>query len=95
MSAMTEEEARNRLCPMSFAIPEIRTDDGCGVRGGGPWMCAASGCLGWRWWDGLSDDGTACHHTPTRMAPRVPETPEGRPLAERRGYCGLAGSIRP
>jgi hypothetical protein len=56
-----------------------------------PARCIASGCMAWRWFDSVSDDGTRCHRKPTDMARREPEPHEGRPLNERRGFCGLAG----
>lgn len=53
--------------------------------------CIGSGCMAWRWFDGVSDDGAACDHIPTIHAPRVSEPRQGRSLTERRGFCGLAG----
>lgn len=46
---MTEEEAKTKVCPQTFGIPEIRTADGCGIREGGPWKCIGSACMMWRW----------------------------------------------
>jgi hypothetical protein len=43
------EEARKKICPFTFSIPEQRTEDGCGIREGGPWQCLADGCMAWRW----------------------------------------------
>lgn len=83
MNVMTEEYARVTACCAGAGSPQGRG------------ACIASRCMAWRWWDGLSDDGTAHHRKPTSHAPRVPEPPEGRPLDQRRGYCGLAGSPTP
>ncbi len=84
MNVMTEEEAWGRACCSGNSSRSAMS---------GP--CLASACMAWRWWDGLSDDGTAHHRKPTSHAARAPEPPEGRPLAQRRGYCGLAGRPTP
>lgn len=55
--------------------------------------CVGRKCMSWRWFDGLSDDGSGCHMTPTKHVIRHPDNnpAETRPLSDRRGYCGLAG----
>jgi hypothetical protein len=93
----TEEQARTKWCP------HVRVSDGSWNRkwslntdgkGQERARCIASECMAWRWFDDVTDDGTACNHKPTAKAPRVSEPPPamGRPLAERRGYCGLASA---
>ena len=82
----TEEEAGEKRCPFG----KVRAGyDGNWDKGG----CIASECMAWRWFDDLSDDGTRCNRKPSALFKRVPEpNPEmGRPLDERRGFCGLAG----
>lgn len=106
---ITEAEAKKKWCHMArvtyggisdegrrhiimnrdvseFTATNIMEKDTC--------KCLASACMAWRWFDDLTDDGTACNHKPSAKAARVPEPPPamGRPLDERRGYCGLAGS---
>jgi len=53
--------------------------------------CVASKCMAWRWFDTLTDDGTACNWTPSAMAARLPKDVEPKALDQRRGFCGLAG----
>lgn len=53
--------------------------------------CIGRACMAWRWFDGVSDDGTTIHRAPTHMRRREPEPKEGRPMSERTGYCGLVG----
>lgn len=83
----TLDEARERRC----CVPGVGETTAT-IPGG---RCRAAGCMAWRWWDVLTDDGTACHHKPIPHAARVPEPPAGRPLAQRRGFCGLAGRTAP
>jgi len=92
MNAMTEEEARGKWCPFTR---DERSNRPIAVAPAECFPCLASACMAWRWWDGLSDDGTTHHRRPTPHTARVPEPPEGRPLDQRRGYCGLAGSPTP
>lgn len=86
---ITEDEARKKWCPFA------RLNSGANRSLHGIYKvadgtnCIASDCMAWEWFDGVSDDGTACHHTPTAMLPRVVENKEGFPLSERRGDCGL------
>lgn len=53
------------------------------------YRCIASGCMFWRWFDHVTDDGTLCAPMPTAHLARSPD--KERPLTERRGYCGKAG----
>jgi hypothetical protein len=46
---VTEDDAREKICPFTFSIAEQRTDDGCGIREAGPWPCLAARCMAWRW----------------------------------------------
>lgn len=85
MSAITRDEAENVLCVQTLGATVI-----AGEANFHPTACSGPECMGWRWFDTLKEDGTACHHTPSAMFPRNPE-PKDRPLSERRGYCGLAG----
>lgn len=96
---MTEDEAKTKICPQSFAVPEVRGSDGSGIQEGGPWFCRASGCMAWRVL-------TISAHQ--EIVNNRAETPDGegwKPATTRRdnhswwrtvpeqhvGYCGLAG----
>ena len=108
MSAMTEEEARKKWCPASFAIPEQRSPSGDAGREGGPWMCVASKCMAWRW-DPNSPErqftigpASDIHHLGAGWfgAGDQKDVPPGhlrysRDNPDRRGYCGLAGAPTP
>jgi len=103
MNVMTEEEAKGKWCPFA-RVSEVGEAGGAYTHSpnrnlspdlSGAAVCITSQCMSWRWWDGLSDDGTAHDRKPTSHAARVPEPPEGRPLAQRRGFCGLAGRPTP
>ena len=95
MSAMTEDEAREKWCPHAVAS---HTDPRRGFRGEAPtnldgrerqvekeFPCIASACMAWRWAGG------------PRKADEVrPHMREGETLGQAysrmcRGYCGLAG----
>lgn len=51
---MTEEEAKTKICPKTFGIPDERDEYGSGIRQGGPYKCFASGCMAWRWLPSVS-----------------------------------------
>lgn len=44
---MTEDEAKNKVCPKTFGIHDERDQYGGGIRQGGPHKCFASGCMAW------------------------------------------------
>ncbi len=44
---MTEDEAKAKVCPKTFGIPDERDEYGSGIREGGPWKCRGSGCMAW------------------------------------------------
>lgn len=46
---LKEEDAKQMLCPQTFAVPETRDQDGNGILQGGPWKCVGSQCMAWRW----------------------------------------------
>lgn len=100
---MTEEEAKKKVCPQTFAIPDIRDGDGCGIRQGGPWLCVASECMAWRW---HRAPGSTSHAHPDigealqRMKPerftftQMGTSPTGQLLdLDGEGFCGLAGKV--
>jgi hypothetical protein len=77
MSALTEAEAKKKLCHISMASWDE--------------TCRASECMAWRWaqkrnpaWKGR---GWSASATPTHPEDEPPMYVEDR----KRGYCGLAG----
>jgi hypothetical protein len=48
----SEEAAKTKTCPQTFAVREVRGADSSGIREGGPWTCLGTGCMAWRWHDG-------------------------------------------
>ncbi len=44
----TETEAKTKICPLTYSIPEVRGSHGQGFREYGPWNCIASDCMAWR-----------------------------------------------
>lgn len=44
-----ETEAKTRICPQTFAAPDVRDNEGNGICQGGPWKCVGSDCMAWRW----------------------------------------------
>lgn len=85
----TEEEAKTKTCPQTFAVPADRDPaTGIGIAQGGPWNCIGSACMAWRWWD-AAEHSRAYYIENTRN--RAPSELSG-PIESRRGYCGLAGS---
>lgn len=61
-------------------------EKGCCVPPDG--KCGGSRCMAWRWKDIVQDDGTA-----SRFTSRYGKWKDGLSLADRRGYCGLAGEV--
>ena len=92
---LTEKEAKDKWCPQT--MPSIPGD-----RNGGPFPCAASECMAWRW--ALSPEGNlAMRQTaPPSVCPNC--SGDGTDCAEcegtgrighyeRTGFCGLAGKV--
>ncbi|MDE2096539.1 MAG: hypothetical protein KGL39_04775 [Patescibacteria group bacterium] len=79
---MTEEEAKTKWCPASFAIPVQLNADGSGFREGGPWPCSASNCMAWRVNETASFDRWG---RPTTRSDEIHKT------ISLSGFCGLAG----
>lgn len=52
---LTEQEANTKICPLTFAVREVRGPDGAGIREGGPGNCIGSTCMAWRWRGGGPD----------------------------------------
>lgn len=91
MSMLTESEARRKICAPSNAAALATA----------PRLCAASGCLAWRWQPlqadaafmaavkALEDAGTP----KAKAGKMVHENPDnyGLPTKPFRGWCGLAG----
>ena len=75
---MTEEEARKKWCPHSFAAQPVVNEYGAEIQCAGPWMCRASECMAWR----QEMQVVPLAGQPAR---EWPEEPTGH------GYCGLAG----
>jgi hypothetical protein len=49
---LSETDAKAKTCPLSVLVPDQRDAlTGDGIRQGGPWGCAGSGCMAWRWYD--------------------------------------------
>jgi hypothetical protein len=46
---LSEEEAKAKICPLSFGAHEVRPRDGSSDREAGPFSCFASRCAAWRW----------------------------------------------
>ena len=77
---------------MIFTIEEAASRSCCQFKNDHAGIaCEASDCMAWRWFDTLTDDGTACDWKPTAMVRRHPDDTKQKPLDQRRGYCGLAG----
>ena len=57
---MIEEQAKDKICPLSFAVQEIRSGNGDGLREGGPWNCFGSRCMAWRMSAGSHPRGGYC-----------------------------------
>lgn len=53
---ITEDEAKKKWCPFTFAVTEIRAGDGQGIREPGPWTCLGSLCMAWRRASSNSDE---------------------------------------
>lgn len=71
-----ETKAAEKICPMSFAVQELRTSEGVGLREGGPWVCRGAGCMAWRW---------------ARTHIKVQGEPGLQPSDDTHGFCGMAG----
>lgn len=79
MSAFTEEEARNKTCPMmTYCANEsgVINDKSSAIYY--PNSCAASSCMAWRWQSSLTV------YNPD-MTPGA-----GQTIKKELGYCGLA-----
>ncbi len=88
---LTEEQAKTKQCHLSFAVPEIRGSDGSGIRQGGPWACATTGCMAWRW----AEAEYETKHAGTQPKGDGWENMNNgywrRSKPGRLGYCGAAG----
>lgn len=89
---MTEEEAKTKWCPQTFATPEIPA-----VREAGPWTCSGSGCAAWRWQPHRATVTSTVSKRPEPFLTGHPQDYENNPdwSVERlplQGYCGLAGA---
>jgi len=50
--AMSEDDARTKYCPLTFARSDFDTNStvsGITMSGSGPHLCVASQCMAWRW----------------------------------------------
>lgn len=100
---LTEDEAKTKTCPLTFAVQEIRKPEWNGVREPGPWNCIGSGCMAWRWTS--SDEGEGLVEAIKRRRTETNDTllaaknyVETHPEYRRRpqpdhGFCGMAGSV--
>ena len=80
---MTEDEAKKKVCPATFGIPDERDEYGSGIRQGGPWKCIGSACMAWR------------HKGQIGIGPRGERRDrdlDGMTKWVSDGYCGLAGA---
>lgn len=81
---LTEDEARKKWCPQSFAAIPVINEYGAEVQCSGPWVCKASECMAWRWFTHQREkDGQI-------WSPTGPYSATG--TKEHTGYCGLAGA---
>lgn len=71
-----EAKAREKICPLSFGVQELRTSEGVGLREGGPWNCQGDGCMAWRW---------------AKTNVKDPTTLRLVTSEDTYGFCGLAG----
>lgn len=72
-----EARARDKICPLSFGVHEIRTGEGVGLREGGPWNCHGAGCMAWRW---------------ARTHINNPASGDMMMSDDTHGFCGMAGN---
>jgi hypothetical protein len=80
---MTEEEAKNKICPNGFA-DDIQKFE----------YCVATGCMAWRW----SGSSSAYEDLPSLSHPVTGERKRFKPPSTianepKKGYCGLAGKV--
>lgn len=94
---MTEEEAKTKVCPQTFGIPDVRDHDGNGLVQGGPRNCLGSACMAWRRLSGgsvhrLNPDGSVAYSFPASSLAEFEHRPHYfRTEPAGGGYCGLAG----
>jgi hypothetical protein len=104
---LSEEQAKTRWCPWARTVALVgstvnrvpedgRPDSDC--------MCIASECMAWRWSETAYTERRRSdtfvegweHIPPYSPDPRITEywiEPEGKRVARRRGYCGMAGEV--
>lgn len=74
---ISEFDAKSKTCPLSIPIqPVYHPTDGQGIRDGGPWPCAGSECMAWRFVETHIKDAEG---NLTVLS------------GDTHGYCGLAG----
>lgn len=101
---MTEEEAKAKVCPQTFANVDQYDVHGRHIQSGGPWRCVGSECMAWRWVPAAKSQLFAAASEKRarevgyldrpdaqkrEVAYRNP--PPGVNYDEHDGYCGLAG----
>ena len=48
MTLVTEDEAKAKWCPLTFAVHDTFSPEGTGIKHGGPYPCCTTHCMAWR-----------------------------------------------